>query len=100
MAGHSWEAPGQKVGRAFMDRLMSGPYLLEVSGMRVGPAFLSRLVVGPFPFEALESGRLAMGVGVGPKVPTMPPFFYRGGKPSLVGKRVSLTVISCGTIYY
>ena len=27
-------------------------------------------MAGPFPFEALGSGRLAMGVGPGPKVPT------------------------------
>ena len=59
-----------------------------------------RLVAGPFPFEVLGSSWLAMGVGCGPKVPTMPPFFYRGGKPSLVGKRVSLTVISWGIVYY
>ena len=62
--------PGRKVGRAFMGRLMSGPYQLGVSGQRVGPAFLGRLVDGPLPFEVLESGRLAMGVGPGPKVPT------------------------------
>ena len=83
-----------------MGRLMSGPYQLGVSRRRVDPAFLGRLVAEPFPFEALGSGRLAMGVGLGPKVPTMPPFFYRGGKPSPVGKRVSLIVISWGTVYY
>ena len=65
-----------------MGRLMSGPYSPGVSGQRVGPAFMGRLVAGPFPFEVLGPGRLAMGVGPGPKVPTMPPFFYRGGKPS------------------
>ena len=63
-------APGRKVDRSFMGRLMFGPYLLGVSERRVGPAFLGRLVAGPFPFEALWSGRLAMGVGLGPKVPT------------------------------
>ena len=83
-----------------MGKLMFGPYPLGVSGRRVGPAFLGRLVAGPFPFEALGSGLLAMGVGPGSKVPTMPPFFYRGGKPSLVGKRISLIVISWGTVYY
>ena len=83
-----------------MGRLMYRPYPLWVSGQRVGPAFLGRLVVGPFHFEVLGSGRLAMGVGPGPKVPTMPLFFYRGGKPSPVGKRVSLTVISWGIVYY
>ena len=83
-----------------MGRLMFGPYPLGVSGQRVSSAFLARLVAGPFPFKVLGSGRLAMGVGPGPKVPTMPPFFYRGGKPSPVGKRVSLTVISWGIVYY
>ena len=53
-----------------MDRLMFGPYPLGVSGRRVGLTFLGWLVAGPFPFEALGSGRLAMGVGPGPKVPT------------------------------
>ena len=52
-----------------MGRLMSGPYPLGVSGQRVGPAFLGRLVARPFPFEVLGSGRLAMGIGPGPKVP-------------------------------
>ena len=94
------QAPGRKVFRAFMSRLMFGPYPLGASGRRVCLAFLGRLVAGPFPFEALGSGRLAMGVGLGPKVPTMPPFFYRGGKPSPFGKRISLTIISWGTIYY
>ena len=62
---------GRKVGRAFMGRLMSGPYPLGVSGQRVGPAFLGRLVVGPLPFVVLESSRLTMGVGPGPRVPTI-----------------------------
>ena len=83
-----------------MGRLMSGPYPLGVSRQRVGPAFLGRLVTGPFPFEVLGSGQLVMGVGPGPKVPTMPPFFYRGGKPSPIRKRVSLTFISWGIVYY
>ena len=78
--------PGRKVDRAFMGRLMFGPYPLGVSG-QVCSVFLGLLVAGPFPFEALGSGRLAMSVGPGPKVPTMPPFFYRGGKPSPIGKR-------------
>ena len=42
---------------------------------------------GPNPFEALGSGRLARGVGPGPKVPTMPPFSCRGGRPSSIGKK-------------
>ena len=57
-----------------MSRLMSGPYPLGVSEQRVSPAFLGRLVAGPFPFEVLGS--------------------------SPVGKRVSLTVISWGIVYY
>ena len=77
-----------------MGRLMFGPYPLGVSGQRVDPTFMGRLVAGPFPFEVLGSSRLAVGVGPEPKVSTMPPFFYREGKPSPVGKRVSLTVIS------
>ena len=63
--------PGRKVSRAFMSRLMSGPYPLGVSEQRVGPAFLGQLVAGPFPFEVLGSDRLAMGVWPGPKVPTV-----------------------------
>ena len=59
-----------------------------------------RLVAGPFLFKVPGSGRLAMGVGPRPKVPTMPPFFYQGGKPSPIGKRVSLTAISWGIVYY
>ena len=49
--------------------------------------FLGLLASRPFPFGALGLGRLARGVGLGPKVPTMPPFFYRGGRPSPVGKK-------------
>ena len=64
------QAPERKVGRAFIGRLMSGPYPIGVSGQRVDPAFLGRLVYRPLPFEVLESGRLAMGVGPRPKVPT------------------------------
>ena len=79
--------PGRRVGRAFLGRLMSGPNPLGVLRRRVGPAFLGRLVSGPFPFEALGSGRLARGARPGPKVPTMPPFSCRGGRPSQVGKQ-------------
>ena len=52
-----------------MGQLMSGPYLLRVSWQRVSPVFLGRLVAGPFPFEVFRSGRLAMGVGPGPRYP-------------------------------
>ena len=48
---------------------------------------LGQLESGLFPSEALGSGRLARGAGFGPKVPTMPPISYRGGRPSPVGKK-------------
>ena len=41
----------------------------------------------PFPFETLGPVWHVMGAGHGPKVPTMPPFSYRGGKPSPAGKK-------------
>ena len=66
---------------------MSGPNPLGVPGIRVGRAFLGQLVLGPFPFEALGLGWLARGAGPGPKVPTMPPFSCRGGRPSPIGKK-------------
>ena len=45
--------------------------------------------LGPEPFSFKTLGPLwpAMGIGSGPKVPTMPPFSYRGGKPSPAGKK-------------
>ena len=49
--------------------------------------FLGRLAFGPFLFGALGLGRLARGARPGPKVPTMPPFSCRGGRPSSVGKK-------------
>ena len=42
---------------------------------------------GPFSFKTLGLLWPAMGIGPGPKVPTMPPFSYRGGKLSPVGKK-------------
>ena len=44
---------------------------------------------GPVPFSFMTLGLLwsAMGIEPGPKVPTMPPFSYRGGKSSPVGKK-------------
>ena len=49
-----------------MGRLMSGLHPLRVFGQKVGPAFLGRLVAGPLRLL----GRLAMDVAPGPKVPT------------------------------
>ena len=49
-----------------MGRLVSEPNPLGVPGQRVGRAFLGRLVSGPFPFGALGLGRLARGAGLGP----------------------------------
>ena len=69
------------------------PSPLGVSGRRVSPTFLDRLVFGPFPFEALGLGWLANGAGLGPKVPTMPPFPAREGDHPRLEKRVSLTII-------
>ena len=77
------QAPGREVSRAFMGRLMYGPHPLGVSGQKVGPAFLGWLVAGPLRILS----QLAIGVGPGFKVPTMPPFFYRGSESSLVGKK-------------
>ena len=78
-----------------MGRLMSRPHPLGVSGQKVGPAFLGQLVTRTLRILSL----LTMGVGTRSKVPTMPPFFYRGGKSSLVEK-VSLTVIPWGIVYH
>ena len=67
-----------------MGWLMSGPYSPGVSGERVGPAFMGRLVAGSFPFEVLGHSQLAMGFGPGRKVPTRSfttliehPYFYK-----------------------
>ena len=80
-------ASGQRIGRAFLGRLVFRPNPLGVPGRRVDQAFLGQLVLGSFPFEALGSGRLARGAGPGPKVPTMPPFSCGGGRPFPVGKK-------------
>ena len=42
---------------------------------------------GPFSFKTLGPFWPTMGIGPGPKVPTMPPFSYRGGKPFPAGKK-------------
>ena len=53
---------------------------------RVSLTFRGQPMPGPFPFETLGSVWPTMGVRSGPKVPTMPPFSYRGGKSSPAGK--------------
>ena len=94
-----------------MGRLMSGLNPLEIFERRVYQAFVGQPVPGsfpfegqpvpePFPFETLGSVWPARGAGSGPKVPTMPPFSYREGKPSPAIKRVRLTVVSWGIVYY
>ena len=56
-------APGRRIGRAFLGRLVSRPNPLMVPGRRIDRAFLDQLVPRP-----------------GPKVPTMPLFFLPGRK--------------------
>ena len=51
------------------------------------PLCMGHPVLDPFPFETPRSVWTARGVGHEPKVPTMPPFSYRGGKPSPTGKK-------------
>ena len=80
-------ALGRRIGRAFLGLLVFGPNPLGVPGRRVSRAFLGRLAFGPFPFGALGLGWFARGAGPGPKVPIMPLFFFRGGRPSPVGKK-------------
>ena len=57
---------------------MCGLNPLEISGRRVGPVFVGQSGPGPFPFETFGPVWPAMGVGPGPKVPTMPPLFLPG----------------------
>ena len=59
---------------------------LEISERLVGLTFVRQPGPGPFPFETLGPIWPAMGVRHGPKVPTMPPFSYRGGKSSQTRK--------------
>ena len=49
--------------------------------------FLGQLASGPFPIGALGSGQLARGAVPRSKALTMPPFSYRGGRPSPVRKK-------------
>ena len=79
-----------------MGRLMSRPNPLEISGRRVGRVFVGRLMTEPFPLEALGSVWRARGFGPGPKVPTMPPFSYRGGRPSPAGKKSKIDCLIMG----
>ena len=70
-----------------MGRLMFGFNPLEISRRRVGQTLVGQPGPGPFPFETLGPVWPAMGVGPGPKVPTMPLFSYRGGRPSPAGNK-------------
>ena len=71
----------------FLGRLAFGPSPFGVPGRRIVQAFLGRLASEPSPFGALGLGQLARGAGLGPMVPTMPPFSCRGGRSSPVGKK-------------
>ena len=51
---------------------------------------MGRLMSGLNPLEILGSVWPVRGVGPGPKVPTMPPFSYRGCKPSPTGKKCNV----------
>ena len=84
----------------FLGRLVSRPNPLRVPGRRVSHAFLGRLASGPFPFGALGLSRLARGAGPRPKVPTMPPFSCRGGRPSPVRKKNKVVRHIMGTVYH
>ena len=83
-------APGQRIVRAFLDRLTFGPSPLGAPGRRIDRAFLGRLAFGSSPIGALVLGRLVRGIGSRSMVPTMSPFSYRGGRPSSVGKKGKL----------
>ena len=63
------------------------PNPFGVPGWRIGRAFLGRLAFRPSPFGALGMGLLDRGTEPGPMVPTMPPFSYRGGRSSPIGKK-------------
>ena len=66
-----YEAPRQRIDRAFLGRLAFGLSPLEVPGRRIDRAFLGRMAFGPSPFGALGLGRLAKGTEPGPMVPTL-----------------------------
>ena len=75
-------ALGRRIVRAFLGRLAFGPSPLGAPGRRIDRAFLGRPAFGPSPIGALLLGRHARGTGPGSMVPIMPPFSYRGGRPS------------------
>ena len=70
-----------------MGQLISGLNPLEISGWRIGSSFVGQSVPRPFPFETPGSVWTARGLGLGPRYPQCPLFSYRGGKPSLAGKK-------------
>ena len=81
--GHSG---GGLTGRSWVGWLL-GPNPFGVPGQRIDLAFLGRLAFRPSPFGALGLGWLAKGTELGPMVPIMPPFSFRGGTSSPVGKK-------------
>ena len=81
------------------------PFDYSVGGLAGYPWFS-----GLLPFGAVGPSRLVEGVGSRFEVPTTrwarahgthnAPFSYWGGRSSQVGKRISLTVVSWGIVYY
>ena len=70
-----------------MGRLMFRLNPPEISEPMISPTFEDQPVPGPFPFEALELVWPAMGVGPGPKVPTIESLI-RGHMDDVVIRRV------------
>ena len=66
----------------------SGLWDTRAFGRRIGRAFLDRLVSGPNPL-GVPAGRswASWCLGLGPRYPQCLPFSYRGGRLSPVGKK-------------
>ena len=77
---------------------MPGLNPLKISGWRAGLTLVGQLGPGLFPFETLGPVWPVMGAGPGPKVPTMPPFFYQGGEPSPAGKKSKIDLHIMGNV--
>ena len=73
-------AVGRRIVRSILGQLAFRPSPLRAPGRRIGWAFLGWPAFGPSPIGALVLGWLARGTGLGPMVPTMPPFFLSGRK--------------------